>query len=157
NPRGTIAFASQAPRGWDIYVTDTKSAKTTRLTDHPALDYNAVASPDGKRLAFVSERDGNMEICSMNADGTDTKRLTDNFALDDHPSWSPDGKRLVFTSTRQPAEKPGQSWNAVYVMNADGSGVKRLSPAGAVDYSPAWSPGGKHIAFVSHGVGICVM
>jgi TolB protein len=156
-PRGTIAFASQAPRGWDVYVTDVKTGATTRLTEHPALDFNAAASPDGKRVAFVSERDGNMEIYSMRPDGSDPRRLTKHFALHDHPTWSPDGKRLVFTSTRQPAGKPGQSWNALYVMNADGSDVKRLSPPGAVDFSPAWSPGKDHLAFVSQGQGLCVM
>jgi Tol biopolymer transport system component len=156
-PRGTIAFASQAPRGWDVYATDLKTGTATRLTDHPALDFNAAASLDGQRVAFVSERDGNMEIYSMKPDGSDPRRLTHCFALNDHPSWSPDGKRLVFTSTRQPAARPGQSWNALYVMNADGSGVKRLSPPGAVDYSPAWSPGGDAIAFVSEGQGVGVM
>jgi Tol biopolymer transport system component len=156
-PRGTIAFASQAPRGWDVYVTTIKTGATTRLTEHPALDFNAAASPDGKRVAFVSERDGNMEIYSMNADGSDPRRLTKYFALHDHPAWSPDGKQLVFTSTRQPAAKPGQGWNALYLMNADGSELKRLSPAGVTDYSPAWSPSKDHIAFVAHGQGICVM
>lgn len=156
-PRGTIAFASQAPRGFDVYVTDVNTRKTTRLTDHAALEYNAAVSTDGKRVAFVSERDGNMEIYSMNADGSDPKRLTNDFALDDHPSWSPDGKQLVFTSTRQLAAKPGQSWNALYLMNPDGSGVKRLSPPGVTDYSPAWAPSEDTIAFVSPGQGICVM
>src|SRR5205823_753856 len=100
----------------------------------------AAVSPSGQRVAWVSERDGNLEIYSMNADGSDPRRLTNDFALDDHPAWSPDGKRLVFTSTRQASGKPGQGWNALYVMNADGSGVKRLSPPGVTDYSPAWSP-----------------
>src|SRR5262245_35384913 len=72
-PRGTIAFASQTPRGWDIYVTDVATRKATKLTDNPALDFNAAAAPDGKRVAFVSERDGNMEIYFMNPDGSDPK------------------------------------------------------------------------------------
>jgi Tol biopolymer transport system component len=42
-------------------------------------------------------------------------------------------------------------------MNADGSGVTRLSPPGVTDYSPAWSPSKEHIAFVSYGQGVCVM
>src|SRR5205807_10029938 len=81
--------------------------------------------------------------------GTGLKRLTNDFALDDHPAWSPDGKRLAFVSTRQPAAKPGQAWNGIYVMNAAGSGVRRLSGTDAADYSPAWSPRGDHIAFAS--------
>jgi Tol biopolymer transport system component len=156
-PRGTIAFASQAPRGWEVYVTDLKTRKTTRLTDHPALDFNAAAAPDGGRVAFVSERDGNMEIYAMNADGSALSRLTDEFALDDHPAWSPDGKRLVFVSTRQPSGTPGQSWTALYTMNADGSDVRRLSPPGMTDLSPAWSARGNHIACLAPGQGICVM
>jgi Tol biopolymer transport system component len=148
-PAGTIAFASLAPRGWDLYVTDVPTGQSRRLTDHPALDYNAAFSPDGRHVAFVSERDGNLEIYTARADGSGLRRLTDDFALDDHPAWSPDGKHIAFVSTRQPAAKVGQAWNAVYVMNADGSGVRRLSPADAADYSPAWSPGGDLIACAS--------
>jgi Tol biopolymer transport system component len=148
-PAGTIAFASLAPRGWDLYVADVHSLESRRLTEHPALDYNALYSPDGKQIAFVSERDGNLELYSLAPDGSGLRRLTDNFALDDHPAWSPDGRKIAFVSTRQPAAAPGQAWNAVYVMNADGTGVKRLSPAHAADYSPAWSPGGDLIAFAS--------
>jgi Tol biopolymer transport system component len=159
-PRGTIAFGSQAPRGFDVYVTDVKSGTATRLTDDPALDFNAAVSPDGRRVAFVSERDGSPEIYAMNADGTDVRRLTDSFCLNDRPAWSPDGKQIVFTSTREPAGKPGQSWTALYVMNADGSGVKRLSPPGATDLSPAWSPNKECLAFASRtaqGQGVWVM
>lgn len=156
-PRGTIAFASQTPRGWDVYVTDIKTRKTARLTDHAALDYNAAASPDGRRIAFVSERDGNMEIYTIAPDGSALKRLTNQFALDDHPAWSPDGKQLVFVSTRQPSGKPGQSWTALYTMNADASDVRRISPPGVTDLSPAWSPRGDCIACLSPGQGICVM
>ncbi|MFN4261154.1 MAG: DPP IV N-terminal domain-containing protein [Gemmataceae bacterium] len=148
-PAGAIAFASLAPRGWDVYVADMTTRETRRLTDHPALDYNAVFAPDGRRIAFVSERDGNMELYVMSADGSELKRLTDEFALDDHPAWSPDGKRLAFVSTRQPAEQPGQAWNAVYVMRADGSGVQRVTPAGVADYSPSWSPRGDFLAVAS--------
>lgn len=148
-PAGNIAFSSLAPRGWDLYVTDIESQQNRRLTHHPALDYNASFSPDGKQIAFVSERDGNLEIYSIHSDGSGLQRLTDNFALDDHPAWSPDGKQIAFVSTREPAEVPGQAWNALYVMDHKGSGVRRLSPPEAADYSPAWSPQGDLIALAS--------
>src|SRR5262249_31488886 len=120
-----------------------------RLTNHPALDYNAAFSPDGKRIAFVSERDGNLELYVMNRDGSGLVRLTNEFALDDHPTWSPDGKRIAFCSAREPVAKVGQAWNAIYVMNADGSAVRRVSPKDTTDYSPAWSPQGDWIACAS--------
>src|SRR5262249_48676609 len=116
---------------------------------HPALDYNAALSPDGKQVAFVSERDGNMELYLIGRDGAGLRRLTEEFALDDHPAWSPDSKRLAFVSTREPADKPGRAWNAVYVMNADGTRTRRVSPKDAADYSPAWSPRGDLLAVAS--------
>src|SRR5205823_13176915 len=107
-PGGAILFSSLAPRGWDVCLADAATKETRRVTDHPALDYNAAFSPDGQRIAFVSERDGNVELYVVHRDGTGLKRLTDNFALDDHPAWSPDGKRIAFPSTRQPNPTVGQ-------------------------------------------------
>ncbi len=86
-----------------------------------------------------------------------------SFALDDHPAWSPDGSFIVFSSTREPSDRPGQAWNALYIMRVDrledsSSGpadsahfrsARRLSPAGVADYSPAWSPRGDLIACAS--------
>jgi Tol biopolymer transport system component len=148
-PSGTVAFASLAPRGWDLYLVDVETHQTRRLTDHPALDYNAAFAPDGDTIAFVSERDGNLELYTVHCDGSAPQRLTNEFALDDHPAFAPDGRRLAFSSTRQAAEKPGQAWNAIYVMDRDGSSIQRLSPVGVADYSPAWSPKGDQIAVAS--------
>jgi Tol biopolymer transport system component len=150
-PRGTIAFSSLAPRGWDLYQIDVDTRQARRLTDHDALDFNAAFAPSGDRLAFVSERDGNAELYSLALDGTGARRLTDDFALDDHPAWSPDGRRLAFSSTREPADTPGKSWNAVYVLDLDDPQARprRLTPPGVSDYSPAWSPRGDRIAVAS--------
>jgi len=148
-PGGTIVFTSLAPRGWDVYSVDLKSKQIRKLTDHIRLDYNASFSPGGDRIAFVSERDGNMEIHSSAADGSDVQRLTNDFAQDDHPVWSPDGKQIAFVSCRQPNKTPGKAWTGLYVMNAGGSSVRRISPEGAADYSPAWTNDGEHLLFAS--------
>jgi Tol biopolymer transport system component len=148
-PAGTIAFASLAPRGWDLYALDVETRFERRLTDHTRLDYNAAFSPDGARVAFVSERDGIGQIYVADADGSGIRRVTESFGLDDTPAWSPDGRRIVFSSTRESAGEPGRAWNALYVMDADGSNVRRLTPPGVSDYSPVWSPKGDLIAFAS--------
>jgi TolB protein len=66
-----------------------------------------------------------------------------NVDEDTAPTLSPDGKKVAFMSRRE-----GQ-WD-VYVVNADGSGLKRLTTDAANDGLPAWSPDGKAIAFVSN-------
>jgi len=60
------------------------------------------------------------------------------------PSWSPDGRRLAFQSNRD------GNWE-LYVMNADGSDVRRLTHDEAEDGEPSWSADGKRIAFVHDG------
>ena len=147
-PEGIIAFSSVAPRHFDLYLHDSPG-DTTQLTKTSALDYNAAFSPDGRRIAFVSERDGNVDLYSMNVDGSNIARLTSNQAMDDHPTWSPNSKRIAFVSTRKRADRAGRAWNGIYVIDADGTNVHRLSGDDAADYSPAWSPSGDWIAFVA--------
>jgi Tol biopolymer transport system component len=148
-PAGTIAFSSLAPRGWDLYRLEIETREIRRLTRHDALDFNASFAPDGNRIVFVSERDGNPEIYAIDPAGSSPRRLTDCFALDDQPRSSPDGRRIAFCSTRQPADVPGRAWNAIYVMEADGSNPRRITPEGIADYAPAWSPKGDLIACTS--------
>jgi TolB protein len=58
------------------------------------------------------------------------------------PMYSPDGNRIAFASQRD-----GNS--EIYVMNRDGSSVRRLTNNPAIDFSPTWSPTGAQIAFTS--------
>ena len=59
---------------------------------------------------------------------------------DSMPDFTPDGRRIVFASNRdQQAE--------IYVMNANGSGQKRLTHRAGDDWAPDVSPDGKRIAF----------
>lgn len=59
-------------------------------------------------------------------------------------SWSPDGQRIVFSSVSANELK-----HDIWLMNADGSGLSRLTDTTGHSRSPAWSPDGQTIAFVS--------
>ena len=61
---------------------------------------------------------------------------------DEQPRWSPDGRRIAFKSTR------GGSYN-LYVMDADGSNVRRLTSHAANDHDPSWLPDGQSFVFAS--------
>ena len=54
--------------------------------------------------------------------------------------WSPDGQKVAFDGNGD-----------LYVMNADGSGLRRLTRNPACDRGPAWSPDGRKIAFGGNG------
>jgi len=56
-----------------------------------------------------------------------------------YPNWSPDGKRLVYTQSL--------GGSGIYVINADGTGERRLSPTPGSDVTPSWSPDGTKIIY----------
>jgi TolB protein len=62
------------------------------------------------------------------------------------PAFSPDGTRVAFTSNRDGNPE-------IYVMNRDGSDVRRLTDNPAIDSTPTWSPTGTQIAFTSDRTG----
>jgi TolB protein len=100
------------------------------------------------KIAFTSDAAGSDDILVMNADGSGRENLTTGPDEDTDPAWSPDGRRLAFVrADAQPA---------VYLVRADGSGLRRLT-AGS---SPAWSPDGQRIVFsrrVGRGVDLYVI
>jgi TolB protein len=69
----------------------------------------------------------------MNPDGSGQQMLAPAFP---DMRWSPDGRRIAFESNWQ-----------VWVMNADGSGQRRLTGNGGRNFAPPWSHDGQRIAF----------
>ena len=158
-----------------IYVIDVDGSEgVKRLTTggHPAW------SPDGSRIAFVAGdfMSGGFGVHVMNADGTSVRRLTfpndpaqcstGSSASDVKPDWSPDGLKIVFERDIHTSESGFDcgldGWGYVpnvYVVNADGTGVRRLRSLNlwVEDGEPAWSPDGRFIAFSTLNTGLYVI
>lgn len=104
------------------------------------------------QIAFASARSGIPQLYLVNIDGTALTQLTDIDNGACQPSWSPDGSQLVFIS---PCSKRGEFFetpyreSSLYLINADGTGLKALTTVPGSDFDPAWSPDGERIAFTS--------
>ena len=98
----------------------------------------------GGRIAFQTDRDKNSEIYVMGCDGKDQVNLTNHSAEDKQPSWA-SGGRLAFSSNRDTA-----GGFDIYLLTLDPWGIARLTTNAADDESPALSPDGGKVAFVSY-------
>ena len=120
-----------------VYVMRTNGRNLRKLPPPPTLrgwpdSTNPDWSPDGRRIVFASVAGSDsVEIWVMNASGKQWVQLTKNRVHDSSPVWSPDGRRIAFVR----GDPDPDSW-AIYVMNADGSGARKLTKGA----SPAWQP-----------------
>jgi Tol biopolymer transport system component len=114
-----------------------------RLTNDGSIDLLAELGPDGTDRLRQQPDDGaaSPSLWVMNADGSDQHRLTPrDFVWNElSPVWSADGKRLL--CSRPDRDVPVGN-RELYVMNADLTGLKRLTRYPGQDNWPTWSPDG---------------
>jgi Tol biopolymer transport system component len=139
-PARSILFNCTIDDNVEICVIKSDGSGFTNLTNNPAEDRDTTWSPDGARIAFTSSReDGG--IYAMDADGRNVARLND--VPDAYLArWSPDGLHIAFRSGHDGNED-------LFVMDADGSNLIRLTNDVHVETDLAWSPDGRRIAFGS--------
>ncbi len=137
DPGGVFLFASRIDGTDEIQVADMEG-------NRPAW------SPDGSRIAFQTVGvDGRFDIWTVELSSGDLNDLTrydgdfaggQDLAPDESPAWSPDGRRIVFSSS-------GTGEGDLYLVDADGSHLERLTSTDEPDREPDWSPDGTRIAF----------
>ncbi|HEY5913257.1 MAG TPA: M28 family peptidase [Verrucomicrobiae bacterium] len=112
----------------------------------------------GKEHRYSWDYDDQMDVFMARRDGSGLRQLTKAQGYDAEASCSPDGKLIVFCSLRDayPTNKlstaelkhleTDPSWfGEIYLMNADGSGVRRLTRTPGYDGGPFFSPDGQRI------------
>jgi TolB protein len=147
---------------YDIFSVKPDGSDLRRLTSAPGYDAEATIGPDS-RIVFTSVRDGDMEIYSMAGDGSDVRRLTNRRGPDGGPFFSRDGRQIVFRGRSLP---PGPElddymtllrdglWRPtsleIFVMNADGGGLRQVTRLDGASFAPFFTPDGTRIIFSSN-------
>jgi len=144
-----IAFASDRSgnANYNIYVMNLDGSNLRAVVEDTGGDFAPSWSPDGQKILFQARRSNTTrwDIYVVNLDGSGEQVLA-NTTLDEQlPTWSPDGSKILYQAGRD------SIGTDIYVANADGSGVARLTSGnGRLHSSPAWSPDGTQIAFESN-------
>jgi len=101
----------------------------------------------GQQLLVTSVRTGDTEVFIANPDTGDMTNVSRSPGSEDrYPCWSPDARQIVFMSDREGTTN-------LWIMQADGSQVRRLLRSPDVCYMPSWrkTPDGDLIVFGMHG------
>jgi TolB protein len=158
SPDGSRLVFSRCPHNTDcrIYTIRADGSGLSRVSPHcPAPrcggDDVPAFAPDGRHVAF-GRFDHNYGCCAIVVTDLQGRHLhvvtkgKKPYAIVE-PQFSPDGKQIAFIEIAEPADRP----RAIFVVNSDGSGLRRLTPwtLDAGD-NPDWSPDGEKILFRSN-------
>ena len=147
---GKIAYSDHK----QIHVIDPDGSGHAQLTFGDKRSRSPAWSPDGSKIAFLR---GNKpsSLFIMNADGTDRTLVQGRISKHRYyffgrPAWSPDGTQIAFGTAARFTSSNGRRWDfKIYLVNADGSGLTRISSGRHQDSWPSWSPDGNQIAFTT--------
>jgi Tol biopolymer transport system component/DNA-binding winged helix-turn-helix (wHTH) protein len=134
----------------DIYVKIVGSSEIRRLTTNPDPDGNPAWSPDGRQIAFMRYGSTGARIHRMSALGSPDLKVSDFPAASNGIAWSPDG-RSIAAMRDTGAAIPRQQNTGIYLIPLQGGEPRHLTTpkAPGMDEWPAFSPDGRHLAYVS--------
>ena len=145
SPNGLeIMFTSLRDGTFEVYVMSVFGGNERRLTVNPERRH-------WRRLVARRVEDRVLVAARWQHGGLRDGRDRDEPGAPHQPraedggrlAWSPDGSRIAFSSFRDDNDE-------IYVMNADGTNLRRMTNHPAKDRYPAWSPDGQRLAFSSH-------
>ena len=131
----------------EIYQMHFKTLKLRRITKRYSPDVDPSINAQGDKMTFLSGRSGMPMIYTLDPKGLekDVKRISFVGKFNATPRFSPDGKQIAFSSWLD-------NRFDIFRINADGSGLYRLTKDFGSNEDPSYSPDGEFIVFSSKKV-----
>jgi len=137
----------------DLYLADAETGKVLRRLVKSTLSNNYESlrfinsagsfSPDGRYFAIAAKRKDRDDLVILDVkQDEEVRRIPLPLNGLTTPSWSPDAKQLAFTGY-------DGGLSDLFIVNADGSDLRRLTNDKYADLQPSWAPDGKTIAFAT--------
>jgi Tol biopolymer transport system component len=162
--QGKTTCAFFRPGADEVMFASTHHDPLAREKQKAEFDFRA----SGKQKRYSWDYDETMDIFVAKRDGSGIRQLTSSPGYDAEGAFSPDGKLIVFCSLRAAyptnqltaaelrlLETDPAHFGEIYLMNADGSDVRRLTRTPGYDGGPFFSPDGQRIVwrrFETNGV-----
>lgn len=150
-----IAYVSARAGNKEIWVMDYDGANQHEVTHLKSISLTPRWSPDATRIAFTCyvpfRGVTSAQICIYSTVSDRLISFPRYRGTNSSPAWSPDGSQIAFMSSQNGDPQ-------IYVADADGARLHRITFAAGVSTSPAWNPKtGKQMVFVSDRGGVPVL
>lgn len=135
-----IAFVSDMDGSQDIYSMRADGSNLRQVTNDDAYETFPAWSPDATRIVYTVYTEGSAEadLHIVDACGGVPEPLTDGDIVEGSSDWSPDGSTIAYSAYSAGAI-------SIFLIGADGSNKRRLTPNSVNINSPRWSPDGQWI------------
>jgi TolB protein len=139
SPDGKKILFNPTPKGhFELWVMNSDGIDVHRIAPSINWGNEPCWSPDGSLIAYAYYEEepspfssGPVEIHVCSAAGTDDRAVTDLGTTSEFPCWSPEGNRIAFQTF-----KDGNF--EVYIVNIDGTKLKRMTENETFDGRPNW-------------------